>query len=40
MVLDLAFHESATFAALPPKASGANPATNWALGMYLAKRDN
>ena len=39
-VLDLVFKEDATFRALPPKAVGREPAVNWALGLYLDRRDN
>ena len=39
-VLDLVFKDDATFRALPPKAVGREPAVNWALGLYLDRRDN
>ena len=39
-VLDLVFKEDATFRALAPKAVGREPAVNWALGLYLDRRDN
>ena len=39
-VLDLVFKADATFRALPPKAVGREPAVNWALGLYLDRRDN
>ena len=39
-VLDLVFKDDATFRALAPKAVGREPAVNWALGLYLDRRDN
>ena len=39
-VLDLVFRDDATFRALAPKAVGREPAVNWALGLYLDRRDN
>jgi len=39
-VLDLVFKKDATFRALPNQAVGSEPAVNWALGLYLDRRDS